>query len=167
MKEGNVTGTSTKSLMGREIFKGVRSGWGCGRGKGFSEVRNFSRDSKTRAGIQATNGNMREMHNDTISIRSNSIYGSCASYGRGRDNRISGSTNVRQNSGTQVQKTNCGFGQPRRESVRNNNWQRDASHPVTSVGRGLGRGDMALSSSNLRWTAKPKEVAPARESRFS
>ncbi|RWR97088.1 putative 5-3 exonuclease [Cinnamomum micranthum f. kanehirae] len=169
VKEGNVTGTSTKSLMGREIFKGAGSGWGCGRGKAFSEVRNFSRDSKTQAGIQATNGNMSEMHNYTMSIRSNNIYGSGASYGRGRGNRISGSTNVRQNSGTstQVQKTSCDFGQPRRESNKNNNWQRDAFHPVTSVGRGPGRGDMASSSSNLRWTAKPKEVAPARESRFS
>eukprot|EP00268_Persea_americana_P015083 TRINITY_DN16833_c0_g3_i5.p1 TRINITY_DN16833_c0_g3~~TRINITY_DN16833_c0_g3_i5.p1 ORF type:complete len:576 (-),score=81.58 TRINITY_DN16833_c0_g3_i5:170-1897(-) len=169
VEEGHVTGASAKSLKGRGIFKGAGSGWGCGRGKGFSEVRYFSRDSKTWAGIQATNGNMREMHNDTISIRSNSIYGSCASYGRGRGNRISGSTNVWQNSvtSTQVQKTNCGFRQPRRESVKNNNWQRDASHSVTSVGRGLGRGDMACSSSNLRWTAKTKDVAPAKESRFS
>lgn len=107
----------------------------------------------------------------SYSNRNNNNYGSVASYGQGRGNGWSGLANVSQNSGAgaHFQHPNSASGQPRSGLManKNDNWPRGALRPVTSFGRGLGRGHSEASSSNLRWTPKPKQVSPASESRFS
>lgn len=107
----------------------------------------------------------------SYSNRNNNNYGSVTSYGQGRGNGRSGLANVSQNSvaGAHFQHPNSASGQPRSGLManKNDNWPRGALGPVTSFGRGLGRGHSEASSSNLRWTPKPKQVAPASESRLS